>query len=120
MSSIIRKTELSPVEALIVERALGDEARRNAQSGTLARIQLLTAERAQLYANSAAHPLLGPANGPRIRALSAEIDRLWILLRRERANRRNELERALHVEPEEDESSSDSGPIRTAGSPDAA
>ncbi len=121
MPSTMKKTDLSPVEALIVERTLGEEARRDANSGTLARIQLLTAERAHLYAQSAAHPLLGPANGPRIRELSAEIDRLWILLRRERANRRAELERALRVEPEEDDDGPADAPrVRISGSTDAA
>jgi hypothetical protein len=121
MSSTLRKTELSPVEALIVERALGDEARRNAHSGTLARIQQLTAERRRLYAQSAAHPILGPANGPRIRELSAEIDRLWIALRRERAGRRAEIERALKVEPEDDNNDSNEAPvIRVVGTSDAA
>jgi hypothetical protein len=103
MSTLYRKTELTPVEALIVERTLGDEARLDARQGTLARIQQLTAERQRLFAHSAAHPLLGPTNGPRIREISAEIERLWTLLRRERATRRAELERALHVIPEDDE-----------------
>src|SRR5579884_3267122 len=46
----LKRTDLSPVEALLVERALGEEARRDAQTGTLARIQQLTTERAQLFA----------------------------------------------------------------------
>lgn len=126
MSSIakkpdFKKTDLSPVEALIVERALGEEARRDAQSGTLARIQQLTAERAQLFARSAAHPMLGPTNGPRIRELSSEIEQLWIALRRERANRRAQIERALCIEPEDEESSSDGMPRASRPeSPDAA
>ena len=121
MASMTKKTELSPVEALIVERTLGEEARRDARSGTLARIQRLTAERQQLYAQSAAHPILGPANGPRIRELSGEIDRLWIALRRERAGRRAEIERALRVEPEEEDNNSGDAPIiKSVGVTDAA
>ena len=100
----LKRTDLSPVEALLVERALGDEARRDAQSGTLARIQQLTAARALLFAHSSANPLLGPTNGARIRELSIEIEQLWITLRRERANRRAEIERALRIEPEEEDS----------------
>ena len=96
MMTQTRKTDLSPVEAILVERALGEESRRNAHSGTMARIQQLTAERQQLYAASAMHPLLGPANAARIKALGAEIDRLWTVLRRERALRRVQLERALN------------------------
>ena len=103
MMTQTRKTDLSPVEAILVERTLGEEARRNARSGTMARIQQLTAERQQLYAASAAHPLLGPANAARIKALGVEIDRLWIVLRRERAMRRVQLERALNVRADDDE-----------------
>src|SRR5262249_62135915 len=83
-----RKAARRPVEAILVERALGEEARRSAGAGALARIQALTAERQQLYTASAAHPLLGPANAARIKALGAEIDHLWNTLRRERAMRR--------------------------------
>jgi hypothetical protein len=98
-----RKTDLSPVEAILVERTLGEEARRNANSGTMARIQQLTAERQQLYAASAAHPLLGPANAAHIKALGIEIDRLWNVLRRERALRRVQLERALNVRADDED-----------------
>jgi hypothetical protein len=98
-----RKTDLSPVEAILVERALGEEARRNARSGTMARIQQLTGERQQLYAESAMHPLLGPSNAARIKAVSVEIDRLWNALRRERAMRRVQLERALNVRADDDD-----------------
>ena len=66
MMTQTRKTDLSPVEAILVERALGEEARRNAHSGTMARIQQLTSERQKLYAESAMHPLLGPSNAARI------------------------------------------------------
>jgi len=117
----LKRTDLSPVEALLVERALGDEARRDAQSGTLARIQQLTAERAQLFAHSSTNPLFGPINGPRIRELSIEIDQLWITLRRERANRRSEIERALCIEPEEEDAQQESLPRASRPrSPDAA
>jgi hypothetical protein len=105
MMTHTRKTDLSPVEAILVERTLGEEARRNAHTGTMARIQQLTTERQQLYAASAMHPLLGPANAARIKALGAEIDRLWTVLRRERALRRVQLERALNVTSDEDEAS---------------
>jgi hypothetical protein len=98
-----RKTELSPLEAIVVELALGDEARKNPRDGALARIQQLTKERQRLYAKSAAHPILAPANGMRIRALTAEIDLLWELLRRERATRRVQIERAFNVVGEDDD-----------------
>src|SRR5260221_11503693 len=121
MESMTKTTELSPVEALIVERTLGEEARRDAHFGTLARIQQLTAERRQLYAQSAAHPILGPANGPRIRELSGEIDPLWIVLRRERARRRVEIEGPLKGEPEEEGNKPPAPPtIPSVGGTDAA
>jgi hypothetical protein len=97
MRTAARKTELSPLEAIVVEGTLGDEARRNAQNGTLARIQQLTRERQKLYARSVGRPMLGPANAVRIRAISVEIEMLWELLRRERASRRVQIERALNV-----------------------
>jgi uncharacterized protein DUF2630 len=103
MPTPARKTELSPLEAIIVDIALGDEARKNTRDGTLAHIQQLTKERQRLYAKSAAHPILAPANGARIRALSAEIDMLWELLRRERATRRVQIERAFNVVSEDEE-----------------
>jgi hypothetical protein len=97
-----RKTELSPVEALVVERRLHEEARGSASGGALARIQMLTKERQKLYAKSAAHPFLAPANRARILAISAEIELLWEALRRERAARRMQMERALNVIAEDD------------------
>jgi hypothetical protein len=101
MRTAARKTELSPLEAIVVEGTLGDEARRNAQNGTLARIQQLTRERQKLYARSVGRPMLGPANAARIRAISVEIEMLWELLRRERAIRRVQIERALNVVSED-------------------
>src|SRR5690349_12459380 len=102
MATAPRKTELSPLEAILVELQLGEEARKNPRDGVLARIQLLTKERQRLYAKSAAHPILAPANGARIRQLSAEIEMLWELLRRERATRRVQIERTLNVTAEDD------------------
>lgn len=114
MATATRKTELTPLEAIVVEGTLGEEARQDSREGTLARIQHMTQERQKLYRKSAAHPLLAPANGARIRALGEEIERLWEQLRRERATRRVQIERALNVtfededqEPEQQKDSSD-------------
>lgn len=106
MATATRKTELSPLEAIVVENTLGALARANSRDGVLARIQQLTKERQKLYAKSAAHPFLAPVNGPRIRAISAEIELLWDLLRRERATRRVQLERALNVTGEDEDNTS--------------
>ena len=114
-----RKTELSPVEALVVERRLNEEARASATGGALARIQALTKERQKLYAKSATHPFLAPANRARILAISAEIELLWEALRRERAGRRAQIERSLNVNPEDDEQPR-AQPAITIGSTDAA
>jgi hypothetical protein len=103
MATATRKTDLSPLETIVVENTLGDLARTGSRDGTLARIQQLTKERQKLYAKSAAHPLLAPANGARIRAIGAEIEALWDLLRRERATRRVQIERALNVISEDGE-----------------
>lgn len=97
-----RKTELSPVEALVVERRLNDEARASATNGALARIQALTKERQRLYAKAASHPYQALNNRARVLAISAEIEALWESLRRQRAGRRAQIERSLNVEPEDD------------------
>ena len=119
-----RKTELSPLEAIVVEHALGDEARRsaNAAGGALARIQTLTKERQKLYAKSAAHPFLAPANRARIMAISAELEQLWEVLRRERASRRTQIERALNVVADDDDTSerNESATVGATGATDAA
>lgn len=114
-----RKTELSPVEALVVERRLNDEARASSANGALARIQALTKERQRLYARAASHPYQALANRARVMAISAEIEALWEALRRQRAGRRAQIERALHVEPEDDEQPR-AQPVVSAGSTDAA
>ncbi|HEY6854434.1 MAG TPA: hypothetical protein VI139_09300 [Gemmatimonadales bacterium] len=103
MPTATRKTDLTPLEAIVVEHTLGEEARRNTRDGALARIQRLTRERQKLYAKSAAHPLFAPANRARIIAISAEIELLWDILRRERATRRVQIERALNVACEDDD-----------------
>jgi hypothetical protein len=114
-----RKTELSPVEALIVERRLNDEARANSSGGALARIQALTKERQKLYAKAASHPYQAFTNRARVMAISAEIEALWEALRRERAGRRTQIERSLNVIPEDDDQPRDQ-PAITIGSTDAA
>jgi hypothetical protein len=111
-----RKTELTPLEAIVVEETLGTEARRDTREGTLARIQQLTQERQRLYRAASAHPLLAAGNGARIRALGAEIEQLWEQLRRERATRRVQIERALNVIDEDEEPE----PDQQTGSSDAA
>lgn len=97
-----RKTDLSAVEALVLERILGTQRSAGIRVDPMTRIQQLTAERQQLYARSAAHPMFAATNGARIRALGAEIDRLWGVVRRERAMRRAQIERALHVDDVDD------------------
>lgn len=114
-----RKTELSPVEALVVERRLNEEARASATGGALARIQGLTKERQKLYAKAASHPYQAFNNRARILAISAEIEALWETLRRERAGRRAQIERSLNVSPEDDDQPR-AQPVITAGSTDAA
>jgi hypothetical protein len=117
MTVAIRKTELTPLEAIVVEGTLGEEARRNTREGTLARIEQLTEERKVLYRKSSARPSRAYANGARIRAIAAEIDLLWERLRRERAVRRVEIERALNVTIEDDDHEEESP---SSGSSDAA
>ncbi|HEX9068103.1 MAG TPA: hypothetical protein VF807_04985 [Ktedonobacterales bacterium] len=103
MQSAWRKTDLSPVETLVVERTLGEEARRDAVGGLLARIQKLTTERTQLYAEISAYPWLSRDLSPQIKAMGVEIDMLWTQLRVQRARRRAEIERALNILAEDEE-----------------
>jgi hypothetical protein len=117
MTVAVRKTELTPLEAIVVEETLGVEARRNPREGTLARIQQLTEERAMLYRKSSARPSRAYANRARVQAIGAEIEMLWERLRRERAVRRIEIERALNVTIE-DEDREEEEP--SSGSSDAA
>lgn len=105
MAQVARKTDLSPLEAIVVERTLGDEARLGGRNNILARIQQLTQERQKLFARSAGRPLTGPANGVRIREINAEIEGLWESLRSQRAQRRVQIERALNVVSEDDDTS---------------
>jgi hypothetical protein len=117
MTVAVRKTELTPLEAIVVEETLGQEARRDTREGTLARIQQLTEERQVLYRKSAARPSRAYANGARIRAIGIEIELLWEQLRRERAVRRVVIERALNVTIEDDDHEEDQP---SSGSSDAA
>lgn len=106
MTTTRRKTDLSTLEAIIVEHTLGVGTCADGQTTALARIHLLTRERAQLYAHSSAHPFSAPRNAQRIRAINAEIEALWEELRRERAQRRAQIERALNVTAEDEEPAS--------------
>lgn len=103
MATALRKTELSPLESLVVERALGEEAHTRSANNPLPRIQALTQERQKLYAKSAAHPFLAPLNRARILAIGAEIELLWEALRRQRATRRTQIEHALNVTAEDED-----------------
>jgi hypothetical protein len=98
-----RKTELSAVEALLVERRINEETRASTSGGALARIQALTKERQKLYAKAASHPYQAMSSRNRILAISVEIEALWESLRRERAGLRTQLERALNVDPEDEQ-----------------
>lgn len=118
MAVATRKTELSPLEAIVVETTLGALARGNTRDGVLARIQQLTKERQALYAKSAARPFLASTNAPRIRAIGAEIELLWEALRRQRASQRVRIERALNVTSEDEDA--DKSESEMGGSSDAA
>ncbi len=116
MTVATKKTELTPLEAIVVEDALGDEALRDPREGTLARIQRLTQERQRLFRKSAARPIHASLHAARVRAIGEEIEQLWEQLRRERAVRRTQIERALNVVVEDEEQE----PAPPKGSSDAA
>jgi hypothetical protein len=113
MSTHMRRKSLTTVEEVVVEHALGTIAR----TSTLSRIQRLTTERQHLYAQSAAHPFLARTNARRIQQIGAEVEFLWDVLRRERAQQRVRIERALNIEIEVDPDAdrhSDNGSIDAA------
>jgi hypothetical protein len=120
MPAPARKTELSPLEAIVVETTLGELARSGSRESTLVRIQQLTKERQKLYAKSAAHPFTAVTNGPRIRTISMEIELLWDTLRRERATQRVQLERALNVVCEDESADREDDHAASHNSSDAA
>lgn len=107
MSTTRRKTDLSPIEALILEHALGTATTANGQPLAMQRIQELTRERQKLYAHSTSHPFAAPQNAVRIRAINTEIAQLWETLRRERAQRRAQIERALNINVEDEPETTD-------------
>lgn len=114
MTRTSQRTELSPLESIILERTLTDIGRRG-PAGPLARVQRLTRERQRLYAECAEHPLLALDIVGQIQAISREIELQWQALRCERAGRRVRIERALRIVDRDTEDTEDIEACLTSG-----
>ena len=96
MTTMTQRTELNPLEEIIIARSLETAA---GQESLLNEINRLTEERGKLQVALARHPWNNSATQQRIREITAELDNLWSELRRVRAARRVRMEEALGVHP---------------------
>lgn len=99
MKTLEKRTELNPLEEMIIAHTLESATGQEALMG---KINQLTEQRNQLQAELAQHPWSNQGTAQRIREITAELDALWAELRRARAARRVRLEEALGVHPEEE------------------
>lgn len=99
MKTLEKRTELNPLEEMIIAHTLESTA---GQDELMGKINQLTQERTQLQAVLAQHPWSNQGTAKRIREITGELDTLWSELRRARAARRVRLEEALGVHPEEE------------------
>jgi hypothetical protein len=99
VKTLEKRTELNPLEEMIIAHTLENAAGQDALMG---KINQLTEERTRLQTLLAQHPWSNQGTAQRIREITAELDTLWADLRRARAARRVKLEEALGVHPEEE------------------
>jgi hypothetical protein len=94
MTTTTQRTDLNPLEEIIIARSLETAA---GQESLLNEINRLTEERSKLQAALARHPWGNSTTTQRIREITAELDNLWTELRKVRAARRVRMEEALGV-----------------------
>lgn len=105
MTNLTTRTELNPLEEIIIARTLENDA---SQESLMNEINRLTEERNKLQSELARHPWGNREAAQRVREMTEELDTLWTQLRRARAARRVRIEEALGVHPV-DESPRSSG-----------
>ena len=105
MTTLQNRTELNPLEEIIIARTLETST---GQESLMIEINRLTEERNKLQAELVRHPWGNREIAQRVRAITEELDTLWNELRRARAARRVRMEEALGVHPV-DESPRSSG-----------
>ncbi len=96
MTAVVNRTELNPLEEIIIARTLESGA---GQENLMNEINRLTEERNKLQSELARHPWSNQEAAQRVREITAELDTLWTQLRRARAARRVRMEEALGVHP---------------------
>ena len=96
MATMTQRTELNPLEEIIIARTLETST---GQEGLLNEINRLTEERGKLQVALAQHPWSNREAAQRIREITAELEMCWTELRRVRAARRVRMEEALCVHP---------------------
>lgn len=96
MTTMTPRTELNPLEEIIIARTLETAV---GQERLLDEINRLTEERSKLQVALARHPWSNSGSALRIREITAQLDDLWTELRRVRAARRVRMEEALGVHP---------------------
>lgn len=96
MNTTLTRTELSPLEEMIIARTLENAA---AQDALMTEINRLTAERTRLQSSLSRHPWSNHEAAQRVRDITVQLDTLWSQLRQARAARRVRMEEALGVHP---------------------
>src|SRR5579871_1177843 len=96
MTTQINRTELNPLEEIIIARTLETS---DGQESLMNEINRLTEERNKLQSELVRHPWGNREASQRVREITAELDALWTQLRRVRAAQRVRIEEALGVHP---------------------
>ena len=96
MTTQTNRTELNPLEEIIIARTLETST---GQESLMNEINRLTEERNKLQSELVRHPWGNREASQRVRAMTEELDALWTQLRRARAARRVRIEEALGVHP---------------------
>jgi hypothetical protein len=96
MTTQTNRTELNPLEEIIIARTLESST---GQESLMSEINRLTEERNKLQSELVRHPWGNRETSKRVREITEELDALWIELRRARAARRVRMEEALGVHP---------------------
>ena len=96
MTNLTNRTELNPLEEIIIARTLETST---GQESLMSEINRLTEERNKLQSDLARHPWGNREASQRVREITEELDALWTQVRRARAARRVRMEEALGVHP---------------------
>lgn len=96
MTTQMNRTELNPLEEIIIARTLETS---NGQESLMKEINRLTEERNKLQSELVRHPWGNREASQHVREITEELDTLWTQLRCARAAQRVRIEEALGVHP---------------------